>query len=109
MVAGGSEAAINEAGMGGFNSMQAISTKTDETSAIGSRPFDVNRDGFVMGEGGGALILEEYEHAVQRNAHIYAECAGGGMWAECLPISRHPIPTVLVQSSLWGAHSKTQG
>ena len=67
MVAGGSEAAINEAGMGGFNSMQAISTN-NENYAKASRPFDINRDGFVMGEGGGALILEEYEHAIKRGA-----------------------------------------
>ena len=81
MVTGGSEAAINEAGMGGFNSMQAISTNNDEYKTA-SRPFDATRDGFVMGEGGGALILEEYEHAKARGAKIYAEVAGGGMTAD---------------------------
>ncbi len=80
-ITGGSEAAINEAGVGGFNAMQALSTNNDEYKTA-SRPFDVTRDGFVMGEGGCALILEEYEHAVQRGATIYAEIAGGGMSAD---------------------------
>jgi len=80
-VTGGSEAAINEAGMGGFNAMQAISTNNDEYKTA-SRPYDNNRDGFVMGEGGGALILEEYEHAKKRGATIYAEILGGGMSAD---------------------------
>ena len=80
-ITGGSEASINEAGMGGFNSMQAISTRNDEYKTA-SRPFDETRDGFVMGEGGGALILEEYEHAKARGAKIYAEVAGGGMSAD---------------------------
>ncbi|MCK4663859.1 MAG: beta-ketoacyl-ACP synthase II [Bacteroidales bacterium] len=80
-ISGGSEAAINPAGMGGFNSMQAISTKNDEYKTA-SRPFDETRDGFVMGEGSGALILEEYEHAIKRGAHIYAELIGGGMSAD---------------------------
>jgi 3-oxoacyl-[acyl-carrier-protein] synthase II len=80
-ITGGSEAAINEAGVGGFNAMQALSTN-NENYRTASRPFDVTRDGFVMGEGGGALILEEYEHAVRRGAQIYAEIAGGGMSAD---------------------------
>ncbi|MCB8999154.1 MAG: beta-ketoacyl-ACP synthase II [Bacteroidales bacterium] len=80
-VAGGSEAAINEAGMGGFNSMQAISTNNENYKSA-SRPFDVNRDGFVMGEGAGAIILEEYEHAKARGAKIYAELVGGGLSAD---------------------------
>jgi len=80
-ITGGSEASINEAGMGGFNSMQAISTKNEEYKTA-SRPFDNTRDGFVMGEGSGALILEEYEHAKARGAKIYAEVAGGGMSAD---------------------------
>jgi 3-oxoacyl-[acyl-carrier-protein] synthase II len=80
-VTGGSEAAINEAGMGGFNAMQAISTNNDQYKTA-SRPYDKNRDGFVMGEGGGALILEEYEHAKKRGATIYAEVLGGGMSAD---------------------------
>jgi 3-oxoacyl-[acyl-carrier-protein] synthase II len=81
IVTGGSEAAINEAGMGGFNAMQAISPN-NENYKTASRPFDATRDGFVMGEGGGALILEEYEHAKKRGAKIYAEVAGGGMSAD---------------------------
>jgi len=80
-VTGGSEAAINEAGMGGFNAMQAISVNNDEYKTA-SRPFDKTRDGFVMGEGGGALILEELEHAKKRGATIYAEVLGGGMSAD---------------------------
>ncbi len=80
-VTGGSEAAINEAGIAGFNSMQAIST-SNENFQKASRPFDANRDGFVMGEGGGAIILEEYEHARARGAKIYAEFIGGGMSAD---------------------------
>ncbi|MDD2197435.1 MAG: beta-ketoacyl-ACP synthase II [Bacteroidales bacterium] len=80
-ITGGSDAAINEAGMGGFNSMQAISTNNAEYKTA-SRPFDGTRDGFVMGEGAGALILEEYEHAKARGAKIYAEIVGGGMTAD---------------------------
>ena len=77
-VAGGSESAINEAGVGGFNAMRALSTRNDDPLTA-SRPFDIGRDGFVMGEGAGALILEEYEHAVNRGATIYAELIGIGM------------------------------
>lgn len=80
-VVGGSEAAINEAGMGGFNSMQAISTRNDDPKTA-SRPFDKDRDGFVMGEGGGGLIFESLEHAQARGAKIYAEIVGGGMTAD---------------------------
>ncbi len=80
-VSGGSEAAICEAGMGGFNSMQAISTRNDDPSTA-SRPFDKGRDGFVMGEGGASLILEEYEHAKARGAKIYCEIVGTGMTAD---------------------------
>ena len=78
ILTGGSEAAINPPGVGGFNSMQALSTRNDEPQKA-SRPFDADRDGFVIGEGAGALLLEEYEHAVTRGAKIYAEVAGGGM------------------------------
>lgn len=81
MVAGGSEAAVNEPSVGGFNSMQALSTRNDDP-ATASRPFDVDRDGFVVGEGAGALILEEYEHAKARGAKIYCEFAGGGCSAD---------------------------
>ena len=89
-ITGGSEAAINEAGVGGFNSMQALSTN-NENYKTASRPFDRTRDGFVMGEGGGALILEEYEHAVRRGAKIYAEIVGGGMSADAYHLTApHP-------------------
>lgn len=81
MIAGGSEASVNEPGVGGFNAMQALSTRNDDPQRA-SRPFDVNRDGFVIGEGAGALIFEEYEHAKARGAKIYAEVAGGGMSAD---------------------------
>jgi 3-oxoacyl-[acyl-carrier-protein] synthase II len=80
-ITGGSEAAINEAGVGGFNAMQAISTRNDDP-ATASRPFDKDRDGFVMAEGAGALVLEEYEHAVKRGAKIYCELVGSGMTAD---------------------------
>ena len=78
IVTGGSEATINEAGVGGFNAMHALSTR-NETPKTASRPFDATRDGFVLGEGAGALILEEYEHAKRRGASIYAELIGGGL------------------------------
>ena len=77
-VTGGSEAAVNEMGMGGFNALKALSTRNDSPESA-SRPFDLDRDGFVLGEGAGALILEEYEHAIKRGAKIYAEVIGGGM------------------------------
>ncbi|PJB15295.1 MAG: beta-ketoacyl-[acyl-carrier-protein] synthase II [Flavobacteriales bacterium CG_4_9_14_3_um_filter_32_8] len=80
-VAGGSEASIYEAGMGGFNAMHALSTRNDSPETA-SRPFDKDRDGFIMGEGGVSLILEEYEHAIARGATIYAEIVGGGMSAD---------------------------
>ncbi len=76
IVAGGSEAAVSIPGVGGFNAMKALSTRNDDPKTA-SRPFDADRDGFVIGEGGACLILEEYEHAVKRGAHIYAEVAGG--------------------------------
>ena len=78
IVAGGSEAPITIAGVAGFNAMHALSTRNDDPSTA-SRPFDRDRDGFVLGEGAGALILEEYEHAINRGAKIYAEIAGGGL------------------------------
>ncbi len=78
IVTGGSEAAVTIAGMGGFNAMHALSTR-NESPETASRPFDATRDGFVLGEGAGALVLEEYEHAKKRGAKIYAEVVGGGM------------------------------
>ncbi len=89
-VTGGSEATVNEAGIGGFNAMHALSTRNDE-AASASRPFDQTRDGFVMGEGAGALILEELEHAKKRGARIYCEVAGGGLSADAHHITApHP-------------------
>ncbi len=90
MVAGGSEAAITAASMGGFSASQALSKRNDEPGKA-SRPFDKDRDGFVIGEGAGALILEEWEHAVKRGATIYAEMAGGGMAADAYHLTgTHP-------------------
>ncbi len=89
-VTGGSEAAVNIVGVGGFNAMHAISTRNDDPKTA-SRPFDKDRDGFVIGEGAGALILEEYEHAKARGAKIYAEIIGGGLSADAHHITApHP-------------------
>jgi 3-oxoacyl-[acyl-carrier-protein] synthase II len=90
ILAGGAEAGINPAGIGGFNAMHAISTRNDDPKT-GSRPFDKDRDGFVLGEGGGVVILEDYEHAIQRGAKIYAEVIGIGSTADANHItSPHP-------------------
>ncbi|MEJ1239759.1 beta-ketoacyl-ACP synthase II [Chryseolinea sp. T2] len=90
IITGGSEAAVNEAGIGGFGALKALSTRNEEPHAA-SRPFDVGRDGFVMGEGGGALVLEAYDHAIARGARIYAEVAGGGMSADAYHLTAtHP-------------------
>ncbi len=90
IIAGGSEAAITKTGLGGFNAMKALSERNDEPTKA-SRPFDKNRDGFVLGEGGGCLILEELEHAQKRGAKIYAEVLGGGMTADAHHITApHP-------------------
>lgn len=90
IVSGGSEAAVNESGVGGFNAMQALSIRNDSPETA-SRPFDKDRDGFVLGEGAGCLILEELEHALKRGANIYAEVAGGGMAADAHHITApHP-------------------
>jgi 3-oxoacyl-[acyl-carrier-protein] synthase II len=89
-VTGGSEASVVEPGVGGFNAMQALSTRNDEYKTA-SRPFDKTRDGFVMGEGSGALVLEELEHARKRGARIYAELVGGGMSADAYHLTApHP-------------------
>jgi 3-oxoacyl-[acyl-carrier-protein] synthase II len=90
IVAGGSEAPVTAASIGGFNSMKALSTRNDDPKGA-SRPFSVDRDGFVMGEGAGGLILEEYEHAKARGAHIYAELAGAAMTADAYHMTAtHP-------------------
>jgi 3-oxoacyl-[acyl-carrier-protein] synthase II len=89
-ITGGSEAAVNEAGVGGFNALHALSTRNDDPKTA-SRPFDLGREGFVLGEGAGALILEEYEHAIARGAKIYAEVIGSGMSADAHHITApHP-------------------
>ena len=90
IIAGGAEAAVSVAGVGGFSSMRAISTRNDDPQGA-SRPFSKSRDGFVLGEGGAALILEEYEHAVARGAKIYAEMVGGGLSADAYHMTApHP-------------------
>ena len=90
IVSGGSEATIIESCIGGFNALKALSTLNDNPSEA-SKPFDQNRDGFVMGEGAAALILEEYEHAKERGATIFAEIVGGGMSGDAYHLtSTHP-------------------
>lgn len=90
IITGGSEAPINESSVGGFNALKALST-LNESPQIASRPFDTNREGFVMGEGAGAIILEEYEHALKRNASIIAEIVGGGMASDAYHLTgTHP-------------------
>lgn len=90
IITGGSEASVNEAGVGGFNAIKALSTR-NESPEKASRPFEKDRDGFVLGEGAGTLILEEYEHAIKRGAKIYAEVIGGGLSADAHHITApHP-------------------
>jgi len=90
IVSGGAEAVISEAGLGGFNAMKAMSERNDDPKTA-SRPYDKDRDGFVMGEAAGALILEEYEHAIKRGAKIYCEIAGGGATADAYHLTApHP-------------------
>lgn len=110
MVTGGSEAAVNQAGVGGFNAMKALSERND-SPATASRPFDLDRDGFVLGEGGAALILESLDHALQRGARIYAELAGGGLSADANHITApHPEglgATLVMQAALADAGMST--
>ncbi|HYC86584.1 MAG TPA: beta-ketoacyl-ACP synthase II [Chryseosolibacter sp.] len=97
IISGGSEAAICEAGVGGFNALKALSERNDDPSSA-SRPYDKDRDGFVLGEGAGALILEEYEHAKKRGAKIYGEVLGGGMSADAYHITApHPEGAGIIQ------------
>lgn len=89
-ISGGSEAAVTQAGVGGFNGLRALSERNDDP-ATASRPYDVNRDGFVLGDGGAALVLEEYEHAKARGANIYCELVGGGFSSDAYHITApHP-------------------
>ena len=111
IITGGSEASVNEAGVGGFNALKALSTR-NEDPAKASRPFDKDRDGFVLGEGAGTLILEEYEHAIKRGAKIYAEVMGGGLSADAHHITA-PHPEGLgaikvMQNALEDAHMKPE-
>jgi 3-oxoacyl-[acyl-carrier-protein] synthase II len=97
IVSGGSEAAVCEAGVGGFNALKALSERNDSPETA-SRPYDKERDGFVLGEGAGAIILEEYEHAKKRGAKIYAEVIGGGMSADAYHITApHPEGAGIIQ------------
>ena len=90
IITGGSESAVNETGVGGFNALKALSERNDSPETA-SRPFDKERDGFVLGEGGGAIILEDYDHAIKRNAKIYAEVIGFGMSCDAHHITApHP-------------------
>ncbi len=100
-ITGGSEAAINEAGVGGFNSMHAISTRNDDPKTA-SRPFDKDRDGFILGEGGGAIVLEELEHAKKRGARIYCELAGAGLSGDAYHMTApHPEGLGAMNAMKW--------
>lgn len=111
IVTGGAEAAITVAGIGGFNAMHAISTRNDDPKGA-SRPFSASRDGFVMGEGGVCLVLEELEHALARGAKIYAEVAGGGMSADAYHLTAtHPEglgATLVMENALTDAEMKPE-
>ena len=110
IVAGGSEAPVTIAGVGGFNAMHALSTRNDDPNTA-SRPFDRDRDGFVLGEGAGSLIIEEYEHAVNRGAKIYAELIGGGLSCDAYHMTApHPDgrgATKVMKNCLSDANLKT--
>lgn len=110
-VAGGSEAVVTQAGIGGFNAMKALSERNDDPKTA-SRPFDLDRDGFVLGEGGGCLILEELEHAKARGANIICELAGGGMSADAYHLTApHPEGKGVIQvmtEALKDAHLKVE-
>ena len=112
IISGGSEAAVTEAGIGGFNAMKALSERNDDP-ATASRPFDKDRDGFVLGEGAGALILEELGHAKARGARIYAELIGGGMSADAHHITApHPEgigATNVMHNALQDANDRRRG
>ncbi len=111
IITGGSEAAITKAGVGGFTAMKAMSTRNDDYKTA-SRPFDAERDGFVLGEGGGALVLEELEHAQKRGAHIYAEIVGGASTADAYHMTApHPegiSVSKVMQLALQDAHLNVQ-
>ncbi|WP_026751147.1 beta-ketoacyl-ACP synthase II [Sediminibacterium sp. C3] len=107
IISGGSEAVISEAGVGGFNSMKAMSERNDDP-ATASRPYDKDRDGFVMGEAAGCLVLEEYEHAVKRGAKIYCEIAGGGATADAYHLTA-PHPEGLGARNVMAAALKDAG
>ncbi len=111
IISGGSEAAVNEIGIGGFNALMAISTRNDDYLTA-SRPFCATRDGFVLGEGSATLILEEYEHAIKRGAHIYAEIAGVGLSADAYHITApHPEgngASLVMQNALKDASLKPE-
>jgi 3-oxoacyl-[acyl-carrier-protein] synthase II len=111
MMTGGSEASVVESGIGGFNAMKALSERNDSPETA-SRPFDKDRDGFVLGEGGAALVLEEMEHAINRGANIYAELVGGGLSADAHHITApHPDghgATKVMENALEDAHMQPE-
>lgn len=107
IISGGSEAVISEAGMGGFNAMKAMSERNDDPKTA-SRPYDKDRDGFVMGEAAGVLVLEEYEHAIKRGAKIYCEIAGGGATADAYHLTA-PHPDGLGARNVMNAALKDAG